>query len=338
MERTGLGLARAAKCSGCKFLRTAPIEAQGRCAAGPREEDGEPSIIITGEFIEGPTSNCPKGFWVGLKPTNTTDRKPRKRKSSEEHLRDFYRREHLFWQLLTEEQKKQYVLGALGEGQLTRRMSRGIIKQDNLDITDEEIEKAREKVLSGCMYRRFTGERCEDNPEHELVVCMEEDGKQSDVCSDLCNAENCVKFTLRKPKRDLPTRREGTIDQVFKRQIRDAVRDRIEAARHGGRINRSFDREVEEEKDVLKKANLPVSLLGKYPSDKSDEAPQQQQTTMLACIHRGANTEVKEKTCCGGKVRKIQMFTCHKHGRELDAARCTMCVHYTPVTGEESGE
>ena len=42
------------------------------------------------------------------------------------------------------------------------------------------------------------------------------------------------------------------------------------------------------------------------------------------CPHRGDMQEV-EKSCCGGKTRKLQMWTCAKLGRTVTGTECAAC-------------
>jgi hypothetical protein len=62
---TGLKLSRIRKCQSCPYWRSAPALywKWPRCVYAQELE-------LSSEFMEGPSSNCPAGYWDGLDPVD----------------------------------------------------------------------------------------------------------------------------------------------------------------------------------------------------------------------------------------------------------------------------
>jgi len=79
-----LKLARIRKCRFCEFRRTAPstLWKWPRCKAGGVDAKGDPLLELTDEFMEGPASNCPQGFWKDLEPIDLEENEATKRRAA----------------------------------------------------------------------------------------------------------------------------------------------------------------------------------------------------------------------------------------------------------------
>jgi len=55
------------------------------------------------------------------------------------------------------------------------------------------------------------------------------------------------------------------------------------------------------------------------------------------CIHRTGVTQ-KEKKCCGGKVRMVNMISCDKLNREVTEQQCRACRFFRQLEAEENGD
>ncbi len=110
---TGLKMAQIRRCVACEFRWNATNWDWPRCAGAGFEEDGRPKLELNNVFMEGPASNCPRGYWDGLEPVDLEGERQAKQDRGVERMLEHPLLKHLDNSALVEALEEMVATGRL---------------------------------------------------------------------------------------------------------------------------------------------------------------------------------------------------------------------------------